>query len=448
VNEGPGDFAGEVDALRAERDRLRAQVGRLKGAKRLRARPFIAAALVAVSLVTLAAAVPGVWTRRSVLNTERYVAIVGPLARDPAVQAVLSRRLTDAAFTALDVESHLASVLGTRVPRLAFLAGAITEGVRDLVRQQVATLVASERFQQLWVEANRVAHSQMLAVLDGSSETVSLQDGRVVLNLLPIVNEVLRGVGELAGELVGRPIALPAITPDTVPQQAIAQLEQALGVDLGDSFGTIAVYDSNELEAVQDAVRRFDRAVVLLVVALVLLIAAALVVSPHRRRTLLQLAIGFAVVIVIERRFAIVATDRVVAGSPAESVDAVRAVADAMLGALLRSTAWLLAAAVGVALAAGFTGPYGWAIRARRHAAEVAGAGIGMVRGTDAGPAARWVAEHRDATLAGIAGVGVASLVWFDMSLGGLFIVVAVFGLALLGVVRTAAALEPRDPAG
>lgn len=397
---------------------------------------------VVLSVLSLSAAVPGTWARRTVLDTDRYVEIVSGIEEQPEVQAFLATELTNSAFTALDVQGRLSTLLGDIQPQLAFLAAPITQAVHDVVRDKVEELLASERFDTLWAEANRVAHSRILAVLRGDSEQVQVVDGKVVLNTLPIVNEALKGVSQLASELVGRPIELPEITADTVPSEAVTRLESALGVDLPDDLGTIEVYDADEVEVVQQAVQSFDRGVMLLVVLWFLTFAGALVVSQRRRRTLLQLMTAFAVVVVLERRFAIASVDAIVDSVSPEAQAAAGAAAEVLLSSLLAYTKWLLLAALATLVIALLTGPYPWAVRLRRGTADVAALGAGMVRGTEAGPAARWVADRRDLVMMVAAGVFVLVLLVFDVNLTWFLVLLVLLALVELAAWRTAEALS------
>lgn len=440
----PGQLRQEIESLERERDRLRGEVDRLHGPsapRRLRA--IAAVALVVVSVVAFAAAVPGTWTRRTVLNTDRYVEYTSQIAAEPAVQQRLAARITDAAFEALDVEARLRSALSGVRTELGFLAGPITQAVHERIRSRVEQLLASETFQRLWAEANRVAHAQILAVLGGDSEAVRIVDGKVVLNTLPIVNETLKDLTGLVSDLVGRPVQMPEITATTVPSEAITQIESALGVDLPDNLGAIEIYDANEIEAVQQAVNLFDRAVVLVVVLWVLTFAAALLVSQRRRRTLLQLLVASTIVLVLERRFAIATVDSVVAGLAPEARAAGRAIADVLLGGLLRYTKWLLWIAVLASAMALVTGPYGWATRMRSGVVDVVAAAVGAVRGTQAGPTARWVASRRDPLMLAGAALFVLVLLVVDVGIAGFLLLIAILALFELAVWRTAAALAP-----
>jgi hypothetical protein len=435
----------EVEQLRRERDALKGEVDGVRSARggRSRVRTVATVVLVVVSVVAFAAAVPGAWTRRTVFDTDRYVELTSEIAAEPAVQARLAVRITDATFTALDVEARLASVLADVREELAFLAGPITEAVRERVQMRVEQLLASDAFQQLWAEANRVAHTQILAVLNGDTDTVQIEGDTVVLNTLPIVNEALKGLAGLASELAGRDVQFPEITAETVPSEAVTRLESALGVDLPDDLGAIEVYDADEVREVQQAVNLFDRGVVLFVLLWLVTAIAALAVSQHRRRTLLQLFTAFAVILVIERRFAIATVNGVVDGLDPEAQAAGRAIVDVLLGSLLTYTAWLLAIAFVVILVALLTGPYGWAVRLRRGVAEVGGAAVGMVRGTEAGPTARWIAPRRDLLMFGGAAIYAVILLLFDINLVWFLVLSVILAVYEIAVWRTAASLAP-----
>jgi hypothetical protein len=442
--ETPTEADADLDRLQAERDELARRVEQLEDrpAKRHRLRRVFTAILLVLAVLLFALAVPGVWVRRTIGDTDRYVATVAPLAREPAVQDYLARTVTTQVFTALDVESRLSSALTERAPRLVFLTGPITDAVRGFVEEKVRELFGTEAFAEYWERANRFVHEQVIAALRGEGETLTLVEGQVVLNLLPLVNQGLQAVSGVATELIGRPIDLPELTGEEVPVEAIARIESALGVDLPDRFGTVTVYDSEELAAVQDAIDMAGRLIVLTVVLFVLAAAGALWLSTRRRRTLLQLMTALAVVLVIERRFAITAADRVVDGARPENEDAARAIVDQVPGSLLAYTGWLLVAAVIVLLVALLSGPYPWAVRVRGWTREVAVAATGAVTRGERGPATGWIGAHRDALMLGGAALFVVVLLVADLSMGAFLLVsllLAVYELVVyrLGAVAT-----------
>lgn len=443
----PGDGASadrvdDVERLRAERDALSQRVEALESRpqRRRRASRIAAAVCVTIAVLLFAVTIPATWARRTLLNTDRYVATVGPLASDPAVQEYLARTLTAQLFAALDVQDRLSTRLEAREPRLVFLAGPITSAVQGFVEERLRTLLSSETFARIWAEANRFVHAEVVAALEGGGETVQVQGGQVVLNLLPLVNRVLANMTTLVTDLVGHRVTLPEISAEEIPSQAVARLEGALGIDLPERFGTVVVYDSDDLKAVQQAVDRASRLIVLLVVLLVLLAAAAIWVSPRKRRTVLQLATATAVILVLERRFAIAEANSVVAGVKPENQAAARAVVDQVLGGLLRYTGWFLAIALVVLVVGLLSGPYPWARRSRRWFAQLGRVVVDPVGGREATGATVWIAAHRDALMLGGAALAAIVLLLADVSVAGFVALAVLLGAYELIVYRVASA--------
>lgn len=417
-----------LDEVRQERDRLAAEVDRLKDRPRIisRRRRITALILVILTFVMTSAAIPGVWTRRTLLNTDRYVATVDELALQPAIQVAIADEITVAIFDALDVEQRLADVIGDRQPALTFLAGPISDAVEGFVEEQVLKVVQSPAFQTFWSEANRFLHDQVIAVLEGDSGVIQLQGDQVVLNYLPLINTVLAELSTVLTDLLGRPITLPEITQDTVPADAVTMLESALGIDLPDTFGQTVIYEGGDLEAVQQAFRVTNAVVFGVIVLLLLFAALALWLTPTKRRTLLQLATGILIITVIERRLAIASTNALVADVPEAFRAAAQQAADVLLGSLLQATMWVLIVMLVTIVAAVLSGPYPWVVSLRSWVTGLARGTAGAVRGADAGPAAAWLAAHREGVMIGIAGVAIVIWLFAELSFGGLFLLLIV----------------------
>jgi hypothetical protein len=291
------------------------------------------------------------------------------------------------------------------------------------------------------VEINRRAHTRVVDVLEGDTANVQIENGEVVMNLVPVLNGVLAEIGEASPEIFGRTVDLPTVTVDDIPEDAVAKVEDALGRDLPDDFGQFTVFDAQRLEAVQDAVSLFERLVVAAVVLAVVLIALALWVSPHRRRTLLQLVVGIALGVVLVRRLGLRLEDDVVDLAKPENRDAVAVVVGAFVDRLLDATAWILAAAAVVAVVALVTGPYRWAETLRRRTvalteAIAAAVGGAVTRRPDEATVA-WIVGHREMLQVGGIVAGIVLLLVVDLSWLGLVLVVLVIGGFEVLVVRT-----------
>jgi hypothetical protein len=308
--------------------------------------------------------------------------------------------------------------------------------VKGFVQDQVLNVVQSDAFQTFWVEANRFVHTQVLAILRGEGDTVSTVEGKVLLNLLPLVNLALGSIDRVATDLVGRDVTLPTIEEGEAPSESITKLEQALGVDLPDSYGQIVVYDSEDLEALQQTLSTLERLLVLLLVLIPVLVAASLWVSTRKRRTLIQLAAGAAVGLVVVRRIAIITRDSLFERVDTQRFPSVRVLTDELMESLFRTTALLLAIVLLTLLIALITGPYPWAVTARgwvRDGARGIAAAFSGHATPDTGRA-RWLRDHRDGLMLGGAIVAVLVLLLFDLSLWGFVIagiVLALYELAL-----------------
>ena len=431
----------DLDSVRAERDRLKEEVDKLeaKPQKRARLRRVFAVVFVVLAVLAASAMTPGVWARRTIYNTDRYVATVGPLASDPAIQEALARQLTASVFTELDIQTKLEAAIAERAPKLEFIAGSITSSLQGFVQDQVQKILASDRFRQTWIAANTVLQRQLVAVLDGSHDVLTVQGNEVVFNYLPLVNDALAQLSGTLSDILNRTITLPTITADMVPSQAVATLGTALGVSLPPTFGSVTLFQSDQLTSIQDAVSTVNNLLLLSIVLFVVGVVLALVLSTNRRRTLLQLLAALIVVVVLERRFAIAEANNVVDLAKPENQAAVQAIIDAFLGSLLLATKRILWVLFVVLVVAVFTGPYPWAVRFRGWVADIGRAGVGAVRGADAGPGAVWVAGHRDALMLAGAVVLASILLFASISLGWFLVLAIILVLYEIAVYRTAA---------
>jgi hypothetical protein len=236
------------------------------------------------------------WAPQPAPPTDRWVATVAPLPRNPQVAAAVSDYATTQVFAAIDVEQRLRTVLPEQA---AFVAGPIAGQLRDSVRATVDDVLRSERFQRVWWELNRRAHQRALAIINGSSDIVVAGQDRVDIDLLPLINEALRALSAQLPTLFGRQLTLPDLSSGEVPENLRSRVQEALGVPLPANFAQFTVYDSGRLWAAQQTVRAANRALVLLLVGTCAFLGLALLISPRRRRTLLQLGLWLVIAAVV-----------------------------------------------------------------------------------------------------------------------------------------------------
>jgi hypothetical protein len=446
----PGE---ELDRLRQEVSQLRARLdGRQRrGFALLALRRVAAAVMITVGAFAIVVSTVGVWAARTAMDTDRWVATVAPLPRDPAVSAAMAEYTTAELFRVLDVENRVREVLPDRA---AFVAGPLTGQVREAVRKTVNNVLVSDRFQRIWVEANRRVHQRALAILNGESSIVRVRHDRVEIDLLPLINQVLRELSANLPTMFGKQLTLPDLSSGEIPDNLRARVEDAVGVTLPANFAQFTVYDAGRLAAVQASVARARRDLIGLVVSTVLLIIVALLVSPSRRRTLLQFGLGLAVAAVVVtvalRRVREEVLLQVPAGTYRDGADA--AVTTVFTGLRERGTQ-LLWVGVVLALVMYLVGPGRAPVWMRgRVAAGARYTWRGTARGAHAvaahGPG--WTARHLDPVR--VAGVVVAVILalllssW--MSLLVIVVALAVFEVLVTVVGRRASAAGPLVAAG
>ncbi|HEU5109461.1 MAG TPA: hypothetical protein VFT95_13040, partial [Micromonosporaceae bacterium] len=290
----PAPDAEELARLRAEVSTLRTRLDTRdrRAFAVLALRRVVAAVLALVAAFGLVAGVIGTWAANTTLNTERWVETVAPLPQDPAVTAAVADYATVELSQVLQIEQRLRVVLPEQA---SFVVGPLASQVRDAVERAIERVLRSEEFQAIWVELNRRAHQRALAILEGRSEVVFARDDRVEIDLLPLINQALRDLSARLPTLFGRQVSLPDLSSGEIPPNLRARVSEALGVNLPANFAQFTVYDAGRLRAVQVAVERFKRDLVLLWVVTLLALVLALVVSPGRRRTVLQFGVWLVV---------------------------------------------------------------------------------------------------------------------------------------------------------
>ncbi len=144
--------------------------------------------LVVLVCVLAPISVLGVWVRNTVLDTDQYVSTMAPLASDPAIQQAVATRVTNTLVQETGLEKKIANLLPTKAQRLAPI---IAGGAQQVVHDATLKLVESSKFETLWRELNKRAHTQVVAVLQGKgTDTLTTKNGEVVVHLGPAVGKV------------------------------------------------------------------------------------------------------------------------------------------------------------------------------------------------------------------------------------------------------------------
>ena len=198
----------EVDELRAANAKLEKRV-----AMRARLRRAAMVLLLVLGCGLTAAALVAVWTRATVLDTDRYVDTMAPIAASPSVQKTVADKLDTRITGAIDFNALAREALPERAD---VLAPAIAAGAQSAIREGLDRFVASDRFQELWNEANRRAHSRVVALLTtGKSKRLTLEGNTVYLDFGAAVERLKERLNERGFNRVAD--AIPASVDGRIP---------------------------------------------------------------------------------------------------------------------------------------------------------------------------------------------------------------------------------------
>ncbi|MFJ3662259.1 hypothetical protein ACIPPM_17560 [Streptomyces sp. NPDC090119] len=376
--------------------RLRERVDALESRPPVRHRTRSVCAVVLIVLGCLIAplALVATWTADLADDTDRYVATVAPLARDPAVQDAAADRITGALMKYLDLADLLKEAAPADRPllekALGALGGSLDDAVSGFVRDKTREVVASETFARFWTDANRRLHTTVDKALTGSGGgAVRIEGDAVTVDLAPVIEEV-------KSRLVDAGLKPAAKIPDVHTDFTVLRTEKV--ADLRSWF------------------RLLQLAGVWLPVVAALFLVAGVLLAVRRRRALVTAALGFAVTalllglgLTVFRAFYL---DALPAGV---SQPAAGAVYDTLTRFLRTAVRAVVALGVILALSAWLSGPG----RRARAVRQIWHAGITAARtqtdrlGLRTGPVGPFLHRHR--VLLGwllVAGAAVAFVLW------------------------------------
>ncbi|MFE0581587.1 hypothetical protein [Streptomyces sp. NPDC058874] len=353
------------------------------------AKSALSAVLITLTCILVPVSLLTVWVHDIVLDTNRYVATVRPLASNPAIQQAAVHRITEAADAKVDgsrITADLAKWLESQglppsVGSAVKLLGPQLDAAADQVVSGVATrIVESDLFEDVWTVANRTAHGAVVHALTGKGRgAVGVDGGTVTLDVGEAVDKVKE-------ELVAAGVSPAAKIPEVDKQMVLFQ--------------------SDELGRIRGAVHLLDVLGNWLPVITVVLGAAGVLLARRRRRALVTTALCAAFACLLVAVALVVGRHYYLDHLPAEvqSPAAAAAVFDTLVRFLRVSLRTAMVLGIVVALGAYLSGagrlPRGVRGRADRTADSAARWGAG--HGVHTGTAGRWVEAHRHALTVGV----------------------------------------------
>jgi hypothetical protein len=416
---------GEVATLRSQlQERREVHMGRPEaGAARQRWRTIVASLLIVVACLLAPLSVAAVWTRNQVTNTDRYLATVSPLARDPAIQAAIADQITTQVFNYIDIKGltnqavDALAAQGLRpevATQLQAFAVPIANGVQSFTREQVGRVVASDAFADAWVQANRVAHAELVKALTGEgSGAVTVENDTVSVNLAAFIQVV-------KDQLVASGFTLAERIPEV--------------------NASFVLFQSADITRARSAFNLLNTLGIWLPIIALLLIAVGVYVAKDHRRALVGAGIGIAVAMVVLALGLAVFRSIYLDAVPAQVLphDAAAVAYDTIVRFLRLGLRTVLVLALVVAAGAFLTGQSATAVRTRQGLTRA----IGWLRGTAdhaglrTGPVGTWVDANKRALRIAAVAVAALMLVFWDRPTGKVVLGLTLALLFVLAVIE------------
>jgi hypothetical protein len=302
-----------------------------------RLRSILAWVLFALGVLVIFVGSLTVWVNRQALNTDSWVKTSSELLQDDEVRMALSVYIVDQLYTNADPQA----VLQEQLPdNLQGLAGPIAGALRQPAVEGVDRFLERPRVQDLWEEANRLAHQELLAVLENDTRgNITTGNGVVTLNLRTLVVNMGNELG----------------------------FGEQLDARLPEGAGQIVILKSDQLEAAQTAVKAIKWMSWLVILIAFACFAGAVWLAGDRRAMLRNVGAGLLIVgillLVIRRLVGGYIVDALASG---ESVRGAVGHTWIIGTSLLAEVAWaLFIYGLIVFLGALLAGPMGWSTRAR-----------------------------------------------------------------------------------
>jgi hypothetical protein len=158
-----------------------------------RTRTILAWVLFAVGTLVILVGSLTLWVRRQALDTDAWVRTSANLLEDEDVREALSVYIVDQLYANAEPQE----VLEQQLPdNLQGLAGPIAGALRQPAVEGVDRFLQRPRVQDLWEEANRVAHQELLAVLEDETRgNITTGEGTVTLHLRTLVVNIGNELG-------------------------------------------------------------------------------------------------------------------------------------------------------------------------------------------------------------------------------------------------------------
>ena len=166
-----------------------------------RARRIGGIVLLVLAALLVPVAVVATWAARTVTDTDAFVARVTPVASTPEVQALIEQEMTEQITTAV-IDDRAAPLVDGAIDSMSApplvknllrdLAAGVGSAVESRTASVVTKVVEAPEFAQAFEDATRIAHTDLVATLEGETNGTIVTEGDTVSIKLATVGNAVR----------------------------------------------------------------------------------------------------------------------------------------------------------------------------------------------------------------------------------------------------------------
>ena len=257
----------ELKKLQTENETLKQELYEAKAEKHTGKRIAVAL-LIVLGCIALALANISNWARDTLIDTNVWVATIGPLSQNPVIVEAFSDAIVEGVSEELGITPLERPSL---LVLLGILDQPLVEKVQELISEAISTVILSDEFNEVWVRAIEIIHGSLVNVFSGDNPFIYAENGIVYLDFGELLDEILNMLGLMNISLF----------------------------EPGSDAMKFALVESDSLAEMQRVLRMIDRIAFLSFIITIFCFGGAVALSRWRRRTVNAMGIGIAVVMLI-----------------------------------------------------------------------------------------------------------------------------------------------------
>jgi len=357
-----------------------------------------AIASIAIATALLVAGNLIFWAGNTIVDPQRFNAVVSPLIESPEIQQAMSKYTAAQIFQRVDVQQLLTDNLPERI---SFAAPALANQIQTATQSALVRVTQNESFQQAWNSGIESAHARFI-------NFVQNYQGDGVIQISDVYNRLISQLSDTSLSFLSR-------------------------VSLPEQVGSITLANASWLPVAHNVANNIGIYRILTIVLCIGCVALAIWLSRRKRRTTITIGITFAIFMVLTLVAVRIAQQQLVAGVTVDYQSAAHVVSESLLSSLILQTRVLFVLGIVIALVAWISGPYKTAVAVRSRIQLLFGGNIyDAIFGSRENGLTRWLGAHKNVMQWVFVAIAALVIVTSPLSMTTMFIVLVVLIVLLL----------------